>query len=106
MDERDRDLLRRAGYKVGSHLPSDHVTVTTYLKELGISHALIEQMTKENQITRQDMWDHVQRHKDKTKDEFGGWLVGQEIKRTDKTIMAVDLWNDIVKRKLEEKGGE
>ena len=65
-----------------------------------IPRSLREQMTKENLITREDLWRFIQEHKDKTKDEFGGWLIGQEVIRTDKMIMAVDLWNDVVQQKL------
>ena len=57
-------------------------------------------MTKDNRILREDLWRFLQEHKDKTKDEFGGWLIVQEVRRTDKIIMAIDLWNDSVNEKL------
>jgi len=65
-----------------------------------IPRSLQKEMTKENLIIRQDLWDFIQEHKDKTKDEFGGWLLGQEIRRTDKIIRAVDLWNEVAKEFL------
>lgn len=67
--------------------------------EMGISSTLIKQMTKENLITRQNLWDFLQTHKNESKDDFGGWLIGQEVTRTDNVIMAVDLWNDVVEGK-------
>jgi len=54
-------------------------------------------MIKKNLITRQNLWDFIQEHRNKPKDEFGGWLLGQEIDRKDKIIMAIDLWNDSIK---------
>lgn len=68
-----------------------------------ISRSLLKQMTKENRITREDLWRFLQEHKDKTKDEFGGWLIGQEVVRTDKMVMAIDLWNDAVTEKLKQE---
>jgi len=66
-----------------------------------ISRSLLKQMIKENEITREDLWRFIQAHKDETKDEFGGWLIVQEVaERTDKLIMAIDLWNDAVYEKL------
>ena len=65
-----------------------------------VPRSLREQMTEENLIKRIDLWNFVQAHKGRPKDEFGGWLLGQEIRRTDKIIMAVDLWNDVVGQKL------
>ena len=65
-----------------------------------VARSLLKQMTKENLITRQELWDFIQEHKNKPKDEFGGWLIGQEIRRTDKMIMAIDLWNEAVHQKL------
>jgi len=75
--------------------------VDLHLKE--ISETLLKQMTtRENLITRQDLWDFIQEHKMRTKDEFGGWLIGQEVRRTNKIIMAIDLWNDAVEQKSRE----
>ena len=71
-----------------------------------ISSSLLKQMIKENLITREDLWQFIQVHKDKTKDEFGSWLLGQEVRRTDKMIMAIDLWNDMVQQKLEQQDEE
>jgi len=68
---------------------------------LTISETLKKQMIKENLIKRQDLWDFIQAHKDESKNVFGGWLLGQEVVRTDKIIMAVDLWDDMVYQKLE-----
>ena len=65
-----------------------------------IPRSLFKQMTKDNRILREDLWRFLQEHKDKTKDEFGGWLIGQELKRTDKIIMAIDLWNDSITEKM------
>jgi len=65
-----------------------------------IPRSLFKQMTKDNRILREDLWRFLQEHKDKTKDEFGGWLIVQEVRRTDKIIMAIDLWNDSVNEKL------
>ena len=65
-----------------------------------ISRSLREQMTEENLIKRIDLWNFIQDHKERTRDEFGGWLLMQEIRRTDKMIMAIDLWNDMVQQKL------
>ncbi len=68
-----------------------------------ISKSLREQMTAENLIRRRDLWNFIEEHKDQTKDQFGGWLILQEVRRTDKMIMAVDLWNDMVYQKLKEE---
>lgn len=65
------------------------------------SRSLLKQMTKDNLIIRIDLWNFIQEHKGKTKDEFGGWLINQEVNRTDKIIMAIDLWNETVGNKLE-----
>jgi len=67
-----------------------------------ISRSLRQQMTMENLIKRIDVWDFIQQHKEQTKDEFGGWLIGQEVRRTDKMIMAIDLWNEMVQQLAEE----
>lgn len=68
-----------------------------------ISRSLLKQMVKENRITREDLWRFIQAHKDKTKDEFGGWLIGEEVVRTDKMVMAIDLWNDAVTEKIKQE---
>lgn len=68
-----------------------------------ISRSLFKQMGKDNRITREDLWRFIQEHKDKAKSEFGGWLIGQEVTRTDKMIMAVDLWNEAVTEKLKQE---
>jgi len=65
-----------------------------------ISQSLRKQMTEENLIKRIDLWNFIQDHKGKTMDEFGGWLIGQEVRRTDKMIMAIDLWNEMTEQKL------
>ena len=64
-------------------------------------------MKKKNaKITRQDLWDFIQEHKNKEKDEFGGWLINQEINRTDKQIMAIDNWNETIEKIEDIKGRE
>ena len=69
-----------------------------------ISQSLREQMTRGNLIKRIDLWNFIQDHKGKTRDEFGGWLVSQEVRRTEKMIMAVDLWNEMIEQKFRGEG--
>lgn len=47
-------------------------------------------------IRRVELWKFVQGLKNLTPDEFGGWLIGQEIHPKSKIIRAIDLWNNTV----------
>jgi hypothetical protein len=73
------------------------------IREMKLSPDLIKKMNEKNIIKRIDLWNFIQEHKDKTKDEFGGWLIGQEIESTSKIIMAIDLWNKVISDRLKEK---
>lgn len=92
LDEMRREL-REKFERLKRNNPSPH-----------ISRSLREQMTWENLIKRIDLWNFIQDHKEQAKDEFGGWLIGQEVRRTDKMIMAVDLWNEMIEQKLRREG--
>jgi hypothetical protein len=73
-------------------------------REMKLDPELIKKhMNEKGIIKRIDLWNFIQEHKDKTKDEFGGWLIGQEIEATSKIIMAIDLWNEVISDRLKAK---
>lgn len=51
-------------------------------------------MSKKKGITPRDVWDFIQSHKSETKEEFGGFMLGQSCRSSDKIVKAVLFWNE------------
>jgi len=54
---------------------------------------LYEKLKPASTIRRIELWKFIQDLKDKSLDEFGGWLWVQEMRCTSKIVRATDLWN-------------
>jgi hypothetical protein len=51
-------------------------------------------MSERNEITHEDIWNFVQEHKNKTKKQFGGWLLGQTFNPSGSIIKALLEYNE------------
>ena len=47
-------------------------------------------------IKNQDLWDFIQEHKNKTQEEFAGWLIGQQSLKESKIHKAITKYNNLV----------
>ena len=45
-------------------------------------------------IKNKDLWEFVQEHKEKTADEFGRWLISQQVLRTSIIHKAITYYNN------------
>ncbi|MBW2561189.1 MAG: hypothetical protein JRE40_10110 [Deltaproteobacteria bacterium] len=52
-----------------------------------------EKLKPASTIRRIELWKFIQTLKDKSPDEFGGWLWVQEVRPASKIVRAIDLWN-------------
>lgn len=85
VEERDRDILRRAGYGTGPQ--ADMAPPKSEMEKA------YEEIGPASGIRRAELWKFVQDLKGKTPDEFGGWLFVQEARPKSKVVRAIDLWN-------------
>lgn len=46
------------------------------------------------EITHEELWEFVQEHKNKTKDQFGSWLIGQSYNSRSKVMKAILEYNE------------
>lgn len=99
MDERAKDILRRAGYQIGQ--PTGGTPPKEVVSKVEEMWGEYQKLEPSSGIRRIELWKFVQSLKDKTPDEFGGWLIAQEIEAKSKIVRAIDLWNYTVEGDLE-----